>query len=170
MPELDFKFTGNFKFLFEFSWKDRQMQLTVRGGERWRINTFILSYSAKFRGLGVRALGAAPHFSLQTSVEHSWQFIPIHPGKLFILPVSTQLFILFSVSLSLSVSPSPLLLPWLPWEASDIHQRQVDVARVASACLLLSPVSGWPFLRVLLHRPETSVVTQLKISSYRWDK
>ena len=109
-PWLDFKFTGNFKFLFEFSWKDRQMQLTVRGGERWRINTFILSYSAKFRGLGVRALGAAPHFSLQTSVEHSWQFIPIHPGKLFILPVSTQLFILFSVSLSLSVSPSPLLL------------------------------------------------------------
>ena len=86
------------------------MQLTVRGGERWRINTFILSYSAKFRGLGVRALGAAPHFSLQTSVEHSWQFIPIRPGKLFVLPVSTQLFILFSVSLSLSVSPSPLLL------------------------------------------------------------
>lgn len=49
-----------------------------------------------------------------------------------------------------------------------MHRGQAGVARVVSACLLLPQIPGWPFLRVLLHGPETSGVTQLKISFYRW--
>lgn len=107
-------FTGSFNSLFEFSWKDRRAWLKMAGGGRWRVNMFTLSYCTKCRDLGVRARVASPHFFLRVSLEHPQQFIPVSPGKLFVLPIFAQFFILFSLSTSLSL-PLCLSLPPPPF-------------------------------------------------------